>query len=76
MPTTDTSEKGLETLIVNSLRRESGYVSDSPSDCDCDRDPAVELSGHAAKLPTIQLEVMTFSKPLRNQLDLTGIPKC
>ncbi len=32
MPTTDTSEKGPEILIVNSLNLESGFVMGSPSD--------------------------------------------
>jgi len=56
MPTTDTSEKGLETLIVNSLIHESEYVSESSSDYD--RDSAVELSRYTAESLTIQPELM------------------
>jgi len=40
--TTDTSEKGLETLIVRSLVDEAGYVAGDPADYD--RDHAVDLS--------------------------------
>ena len=42
MPTTDTSEKGLEALIVQSLMDEAVYVQGSPNDFD--RDHAVDLS--------------------------------
>src|ERR1700691_356433 len=43
MPTTDTTEKGLESLIVNSLcSGESGYVHGDPKDYD--RDHAVDLA--------------------------------
>ena len=41
MRTTDTSEKGLETLIVNSLCSESGYEQGDPQDYD--REHAVDL---------------------------------
>ena len=41
MTTTDTSEKGLETLIVKSLVNEAGYVQGESSDYD--RDHAVDL---------------------------------
>lgn len=42
MPTTDTSEKGLETLIVESLVNEAGYVQGNSTDYD--RDHAVDLA--------------------------------
>jgi len=41
MPTTDTSEKGLETLIVESLVNQAGYVQGESTDYD--RDHAVDL---------------------------------
>lgn len=41
MPTADTSEKGLETLIIKSLIDDAGYVAGSPADYD--RDSAVDL---------------------------------
>jgi type I restriction enzyme R subunit len=41
MKTTDTSEKGLETIIVNSLVNEAGYVLGDPKDYD--REHAVDL---------------------------------
>jgi type I restriction enzyme R subunit len=41
MPTTDTSEKGLESLMVESLVNEAGYVQGESSDYD--RDHAVDL---------------------------------
>lgn len=40
MPTTDTSEKGLEALIVRSLIDEAGYVAGDSKDFD--RDHAVK----------------------------------
>ena len=42
MPSTDTSEKGLETLIVNSLMQEAGYEPGSNDDYDVDH--AVDLA--------------------------------
>lgn len=42
MPPTDTSEKGLETLIVNSLIDEAGYEAGSNDDYDVDH--AVDLA--------------------------------
>ena len=42
MPTTDTSEKGLETLIVQSLIDEAGYVAGDSEDFD--RDHAVDVA--------------------------------
>ena len=42
MKPTDTSEKGLETLIVSSLVEEAGYVSRNPGDYD--REHAVDLA--------------------------------
>ena len=42
MPTTDTSEKGLEALIVRWLIDEAGYVAGDPKDFD--RDHAVDLT--------------------------------
>jgi type I restriction enzyme R subunit len=41
MPTTDTSERGLESLIVRSLVEEAHYVQGDPEDYD--RDHAVDL---------------------------------
>ena len=41
MKSTDTSEKGLETLIVESLVNEAGYVRGESADYD--RDHAVDL---------------------------------
>ena len=41
MPTTDTSEKGLETIIVNSLLGEAGYIQGLSTDYD--REYAVDL---------------------------------
>lgn len=42
MPTTDTSEKGLETIIVNSLISDTGYVQGLSTDYD--REHAVDLA--------------------------------
>jgi type I restriction enzyme, R subunit len=42
MPTTDTTEKGLESLIVNSLTGEPGYVQGDPRNYD--RDHAIDLA--------------------------------
>ncbi|KIX11664.1 type I restriction endonuclease subunit R [Dethiosulfatarculus sandiegensis] len=53
MKTTDTSEKGLETLIVASLVNEAGYVQGNPQDYD--REHAVDL----AKL----LEFLEITQP-------------
>ena len=52
MPTTDTSEKGLETLIVESLVNEAGYVQGESSDYD--RDHAVDLAQLAAFISATQ----------------------
>lgn len=41
MPTTDTSEKGLENIIAQSLVKEAGYVQGESEDFD--RDHAVDL---------------------------------
>ncbi len=54
MSKTDTSEKGLEALIVNSLISESGYVAGSPSDYD--RDSAVDLVKLTAFLRATQAD--------------------
>lgn len=54
MKTTDTSEKGLEALIVNSLIGEYGYVAGSPSDYD--RDSAVDLVKLTAFLRATQAD--------------------
>ncbi len=55
MIATDTSEKGLETLIVNSLTIESGYVIGSA--IDYDRDSAVDLVKLTAFLRTTQTDI-------------------
>lgn len=52
MPTTDTSEKGLESLIVASLIDDAGYVQGDPADYD--RDHAVDLTKLLAFLYTTQ----------------------
>ncbi len=52
MPTTDTSEKGLETLIVESLVNEAGYEQGLPDDYD--RDHAVDLAKMLAFLAATQ----------------------
>jgi type I restriction enzyme R subunit len=54
MPTTDTSEKGLETLIVESLVNEAGYVQGKSSDYD--RDHAVDLAHLTDFIGATQLE--------------------
>lgn len=56
MPTTDTSEKGLETIIVDSLVEDSGYVQGNPSDYD--RDHAVDLVKLLGFLQTTQPKVI------------------
>ncbi|MEX1026680.1 MAG: hypothetical protein WD049_01545, partial [Candidatus Paceibacterota bacterium] len=55
MPTTDTSEKGLESLIVDSLIHKAGYVAGSPTDYD--RDSAVDFVKLTEFLRTTQPEV-------------------
>ena len=52
MPTTDTSEKGLETLIVESLVHEAGYQPGQSEDYD--RDHAVDLAKLTAFLDATQ----------------------
>jgi type I restriction enzyme R subunit len=52
MPTTDTSEKGLETLIVAALISHAGYVAGEPNDYD--RDHAVDLAKLLALLEETQ----------------------
>lgn len=54
MPTTDTSEKGLETLIVQSLIDGAGYVAGHSTDFD--RDHAVDLAKLLTFLETTQPE--------------------
>lgn len=56
MPTTDISEKGLETIIVDSLIAESGYVQGDPTDYD--RDHAVDLVKLLAFLQTTQPKIV------------------
>jgi type I restriction enzyme R subunit len=70
MPTTDTSEKGLETLIVESLVGEAGYQPGESSDYD--RDHAVDLTKLLAFLKTTQpkaVETLELSEdgPKRTQ---------
>jgi type I restriction enzyme, R subunit len=52
MPTTDTSEKGLEALIVTALIEESGYLAGDPSDYD--REHALDLAKLLAFLRSTQ----------------------
>ena len=61
MKTTDTSEKGLESIIVNSLVKEAGYQQGDPKDYD--REHAVDL----AKL----LQFLTTTQP--DTLDVLSI---
>lgn len=55
MPTTDTSEKGLETLIVDSLINDSGYLAGLPGDYD--RDSALDLVKLASFLSETQSDL-------------------
>lgn len=55
MPTTDTSEKGLETIIVESLVNEASYAASAPADYD--RDHAVDLAKFFAFLQSTQAKV-------------------
>jgi type I restriction enzyme R subunit len=55
MPTTDTSEKGLETLIVQSLITDAGYVAGESKDFD--RDHAVDLTKLLTFLEVTQPEI-------------------
>lgn len=55
MPTTDTSEKGLETLIVESLVNEAGYQQGTNEDYDCEH--AVDLSRLLAFIQQTQPKV-------------------
>ena len=48
MPTTDTSEKGLETLIVESLTTDAHYAQGDPKDYDRDHDEAHSSQGGRA----------------------------
>lgn len=68
--TTDISEKGLETLIVDSLVRDAQYVQGRPEDFD--RDHAVDLVKLLAFLQATQLDAVTAAGldvdgPKRNQ---------
>ena len=56
MVTTDTSEKGLESLIVRSLINEAGYASGHPKDYD--RDYAIDLTKLLAFLKATQSETV------------------
>jgi len=57
MPSTDTSEKGLESLIVESLLCEAGYQPGRPEDYD--RDHAVDLAKLLAFLQATQPDVVS-----------------
>lgn len=57
MPKTDTSEKGLESLIVASLVQEAGYVAGDPKDFD--REHAVDTAKLLQFLTATQPEVCT-----------------
>lgn len=70
MPVTDTSEKGLESLIVDSLVNESGYQQGCPEDYD--RDHAVDLAKllafHQATQPkTVETLGIAEDGPQRQQ---------
>lgn len=70
MPTTDTSEKGLETLIVESLVNDAGYQQGLSEDYD--RDHAVDLAKLTAFLEATQPKVaqaleLTKEGPKRTQ---------
>lgn len=56
MPKTDTSEKGLESLIVRSLIDEAGYVAGEPKDFDLDH--AVDLAKLLAFLNITQIKTV------------------
>ncbi len=56
MPTTDTTEKGLEALIVRSLIDEAGYLPGDPGDYD--REHGVDLSHLIAFLQATQPETL------------------
>src|SRR5437879_1041580 len=56
MATTDTTEKGLEALITDSLVQEAGYQHGSPKDFD--RDHAVDLAKLLAFLRATQPKVV------------------
>ena len=56
MPTTDISEKGLESLIVRSLIDEAGYVAGDPKDFDLDH--AVDLAKLLAFLKATQMKTV------------------
>jgi type I restriction enzyme, R subunit len=56
MPTSDTSEMGLENLIATVLTSSSGYVGGDPTDYD--RDHAVDLVKFLAFLRSTQPEVV------------------
>lgn len=56
MPTTDTSEKGLESLIVESLATDAGYARGDPNDYD--RDHAIDLVKLLAFLSATQPKVV------------------
>src|SRR5689334_12782413 len=56
MPTTDTTEKGLETLIVNSLVGEAGYAQGSATDYDGDH--AFDLTKLLSFLASTQSKVI------------------
>ena len=70
MPTTDTSEKGLETLIAESLVREAGYELGRYENYD--REHAVNMVNLLAFLHATQLDAVTATGidaegPKRNQ---------
>jgi len=70
METTDTSEKGLEALIVASLVSEAGYVQGHPEDYD--RDHAVDLAQLVAFVSATQPDVaealsLATESPTRTQ---------
>ncbi len=56
MKTTDTSEKGLESIIVNSLVREAGYQQGDPKDYD--REHAIDLAKLLQFLATTQPDTL------------------
>jgi type I restriction enzyme R subunit len=64
MPTTDTSEKGLELLIFESLQQEAGYQPGEPKDYD--RDHALDLVNFLAFLKAGEIAKRGTIDVLRN----------
>ena len=72
MPTTDTSEQGLESLIVDSLVHEAGYEQGRPEDYD--RDHAVDLAKLVAFLRATQPQVVEAARVGRRRPQAAAVP--